>query len=280
MRYFHSDQITAAVKEMCLMAAFVLPPDVRCALEECMHHEKGEGPRKVLGDILENAEIARRQKLPICQDTGLAFFWVELGQEACIKGISLQQAIDQGVRLGYSEGNLRKSVMPDPLQGGNTGDNTPSFVHVEMVPGDSFRITHLPKGCGSENMSRSAMLFPAVGVKGVEEFVIETVKNAGANACPPLIVGVGIGGNFEMVSQLAKKALLRDIGSRNTDEFHSRLEKELLDKINKLNIGPAGMGGRTTALEVFIEKHPCHIASLPVAVNLQCHAARKTSVCL
>jgi len=280
MRHIHTDQITAAVKDMCLKAAFELPSDVRCALEESTHREESESGRKVLLDILENIEIARKQRIPICQDTGLALFWVELGQDAVIQGIPLQQAIDSGVRQGYGEGFLRKSVTQDPLKGNNTGDNTPAFIHVEIAKGDSLRITHLPKGCGSENMSRAAMLYPSDGRTGIEDFVIETVKRAGANACPPLIVGVGIGGNFETVSLLAKKALLRDIGNRNDDEFYAGMEKAFLDKINRLNIGPAGMGGTITALEVFIENHPCHIASLPVAVNLQCHAARKTTITL
>lgn len=278
MRQINSDQITAAVRDLCLKAAFELPADVRCALENSMQKEKSPGARDIIGDILENADIARRERIPICQDTGLALFWIEMGQNVSIDGEELQTAVDKGVMAGYRDGYLRKSVNADPVNGGNTGDNTPAFIHLELTKGDSLKITHLPKGCGSENMSRMAMLNPSAGREGIEDFVIDTVKRAGANACPPMIVGVGIGGNFDTVPLLAKKALLRDMGRRNRQEFYATMEKTLLERINDSNIGPGGMGGRITALEVFIEYHPCHIASLPVAVNLQCHAARKASV--
>ncbi len=275
MRTISSDQITAAVRELCLKAAFELPEDLKGLLQRSLSTERSEAGRRVLEDILENARIAGRERLPLCQDTGLALFWVELGRDVSLTGCGLQQAVDQGVGLAYREGFLRKSVVRDPLRGENTGDNTPAFVHLEMTDGESVRIIHLPKGCGSENMSRLAMLYPSAGAEGVERLVAETVQMAGANACPPLIVGVGIGGNFETAPRLAKKALLRNAGQRNPDPYYASMESRLLEGINLLGIGPGGLGGSTTALEVFIEVHPCHMASLPVAVNLQCHAARR-----
>ncbi|MBE6967534.1 MAG: fumarate hydratase [Ruminococcaceae bacterium] len=271
MREIHSEVIAQRVAEMCIRANTVLPEDVCAALEASRAREDGIVARDVLDTIIENYHIAN--PVPICQDTGMACVFLEIGQDVHIVG-DLTQAVNAGVAKGYTEAYLRKSVVRDPLFRENTGDNTPAMLYTELVPGDSVRITVAPKGFGSENMSRIAMLKPADGVDGVVDFVLETVRLAGPNPCPPIVVGVGIGGNFDKAALLAKKALLRPIGSRNETPFYAQLEETLLEKINALGIGPQGLGGRTTALGVQIETLPTHIAGLPCAVNINCHVSR------
>ena len=271
MREIHSEVISQRVAEMCIRANTVLPEDVCAALEASRAREDGIVARDVLDTIIENYHIAN--PVPICQDTGMACVFLEIGQDVHIIG-DLTQAVNAGVAKGYTEGHLRKSVVRDPLFRENTCDNTPAMLYTELVPGDSVRITVAPKGFGSENMSRIAMLKPADGVDGVVDFVLETVRLAGPNPCPPIVVGVGIGGNFDKAALLAKKALLRPIGSRNSQPYYAELEDKLLEKINALGIGPQGLGGRTTALGVQIETLPTHIAGLPCAVNINCHVSR------
>ena len=279
MREIHVDQIVSAVKELCMNANYYLGEDVVQALQGALKTEESPLGRSILEQLIENQQIARTEKMPICQDTGFAVFFVDLGQDVQIAGGNLIDAINEGVRQGYKEGYLRKSIVRDPLNRVNTGDNTPAVVHLDITPGDKLSITIAPKGGGSENMSEVRVLKPADGVEGVKQFVVDRVRRSGGDPCPPIIVGVGIGGTFEKCAQLAKRALLRQLGSQHPDPFYANLEKELLSEINKLGIGPQGLGGRTTALAVFIEPYPCHIASLPVAVNIQCHAARhKTAV--
>lgn len=279
MREIRADEIKRAVKKLCMDANYYLPQDVIDALRKGYEREVSPIGKDILKKILKNIEVAGKQKLPLCQDTGVAVFFIDLGQEVKIVGKSLEDAINEGVREGYSEGYLRKSMVADPLfDRTNTKDNTPCIMHIRIVRGNKVRIAFVPKGGGAENMSRVAMLKPADGVEGVKRFVIQTVEEAGPNPCPPLIIGVGIGGDFEEVSLLAKRALLRKIGQHNPDARYAELEDELLVEINRLGIGPQGLGGRITALAVNIEHFPCHIASLPVAVNLQCHAARHKEV--
>ena len=279
MREIRADEIKRAVKKLCMDANYYLPQDVIDALRKGYEREVSPIGKDILKKILKNIEVAGKQKLPLCQDTGVAVFFIDLGQEVKIVGKSLEDAINEGVREGYSEGYLRKSMVADPLfDRTNTKDNTPCIMHIRIVRGNKVRIVFVPKGGGAENMSRVAMLKPADGVKGVKRFVIQTVEEAGPNPCPPLIIGVGIGGDFEEVSLLAKRALLRKIGQHNPDARYAELEDELLVEINRLGIGPQGLGGRITALAVNIEHFPCHIASLPVAVNLQCHAARHKEI--
>ncbi|HCY18245.1 MAG TPA: fumarate hydratase [Deltaproteobacteria bacterium] len=264
--------MTSKVKELCIRAACELGSDVVLALEGFRGKEESPLGKEVLDQIIENAQIALKEDAPMCQDTGIAVFFVEIGRNATIDG-SLEDAINEGVRQGYAEGYLRKSVC-HPLTRKNTEDNTPAIIHTNIVDGDKVKITIAPKGAGSENMSRLAMLKPSQGLPAIKDFVINTVKDAGGNPCPPIIVGIGIGGNFEKSAILAKESLLREVGSDNPDKELDALEKELLEKVNNLGIGPMGFGGRTTALAVHIKTAPCHIASLPVAVNVQCHAAR------
>jgi len=279
LRRVRADKITAAVKKLCIDANYHLPKDVIDVLKK--GYEKEESPlgRDILQQILKNIEVAKANKIPLCQDTGIAVFFIELGQKVQIVGGYLEDAINEGVRQGYTEGYLRKSVVSDPLFSRiNTRDNTPCLIYTRIVPGDRIKIVVAPKGGGAENMSRLCMLKPADGVKGVKDFVIQTVKKAGSNPCPPVVVGVGIGGDFEYAAYLAKKALLRKVGEYNPDPRYAELERELLAGINELGIGPQGLGGRITALAVNIEWFPCHIASLPVAVNMQCHSARHKEV--
>jgi len=279
VREIRADEIKRAVKKLCMDANYYLPQDVIDALRNGYEREISPIGKDILKKILRNIEIAGKKKLPLCQDTGVAVFFIDLGQEVKIVGKSLEDAINEGVREGYSEGYLRKSIVADPLfDRTNTKDNTPCIMHIRIVQGNKVRIAFVPKGGGAENMSKAAMLKPADGVEGVKRFVIQTVEEAGPNPCPPLIIGVGIGGDFEEVSLLAKRALLRKIGQHNPDARYAELEDELLVEINRLGIGPQGMGGRITALAVNIEHFPCHIASLPAAVNLQCHAARHKEV--
>jgi fumarate hydratase subunit alpha len=251
-----------------------LGADVVAALQASLKKEESALGRQVLEKIITNAEIAAQSKMPICQDTGLAVLFVEIGQDVHIVGGDLRAAIEEGVRQAYADGFLRKSVC-DPLTRKNTGDNTPAIIHIDIVEGDRLKIIAMPKGGGSENVSAAKMLTPAVGIDGIKKFVLETVDRAGANPCPPIMVGIGIGGSLEQACILAKKSLLRPVGEiNNKDERLAQVEKELFDSINKLGIGPAGLGGRVTALAVNVEMMPCHIASLPVAVNIQCHVAR------
>ena len=279
-RTIHCEQIVAAVANLCQEANYYLGEDVKKALKEAETKEVSPTGRDVLKQILANAEIAAEEEVPMCQDTGVAVVFLELGQEASVVGGYLYDAVNEGVRKGYVEGYLRKSMVGHPLERQNTGDNTPAIIHTKIVPGDKLKITVAPKGGGSENMSSLAMLTPAAGREGVKRFIVETVKRAGPNPCPPVVVGVGIGGNFEKAALLAKEALLRPLGQPNPWEDIAALEKEVLEEINGLGIGPQGFGGRVTALAVHIEIFPCHIASLPVAVNLNCHAARHKTVVL
>lgn len=279
MREIHVDEITAAVEKLCVEANVKLPEDVKVALNEAVEKEISPLGREILSDIVKNYRIAEEKDLAICQDTGFAVFFVELGQDVRITGGDFNEAINEGVRRGYKKGYLRKSIVDDPLiHRKNTGDNTPAIIHLEMVPGDKIRITFAPKGGGSENMSALRMLKPSDGAEGIKKFVIETVRQAGPNPCPPIIVGVGIGGTMEVAALIAKKALLRPIGQHHPMPEIAKLEEELLEQVNKLGIGPQGFGGRTTALAVNIETFPAHIASLPVAVNIQCHAARHREI--
>jgi len=279
MREITAVQITEAVEKLCLEANYYLPDDVWQALRQAQISEESPLGRDVLGDILKNAELAASKDVPICQDTGLAIFFVELGQEAHITGGGLNEAIDEGVCRGYRSGYLRKSTVEDPLLvRKNRGDNTPAIVHLSLVAGDQIKLVLAPKGGGGENMSALTMLTPAAGVQGVKKFVVEAVHKAGSNPCPPGIVGVGIGGSMEMAALIAKKALLRTVGEPNPHPRVAEVEKELLAEINALGIGPQGFGGSVTALAVHIETFPAHIASLPVAVNLQCHVARHKEI--
>lgn len=274
MREVSTDEITKNIKEMCIEANYILSDDVKNKIINSAAVENSEIGKKILSQLEENMEIAEREQIPICQDTGMAVVFIKIGQEVHITGGSLEDAINQGVREGYTEGYLRKSVVKDPLIRENTKDNTPAIIHYEIIPGDKVEITVAPKGFGSENMSRVCMLKPADGIEGVKNAVIETVKLAGPNACPPVVVGVGIGGTFEKCALLAKKALTRDINSESSIEYVAELENELLDEINNLNIGPGGLGGKITALGLNIETYPTHIAGLPVAINMCCHVNR------
>lgn len=274
MREVSTDEITKNIKEMCIEANYILSDDVKNKIINSAAVENSEIGKKILSQLEENMEIAEREQIPICQDTGMAVVFIKIGQEVHITGGSLEDAINQGVREGYTEGYLRKSVVKDPLIRENTKDNTPAIIHYEIIPGDKVEITVAPKGFGSENMSRVCMLKPADGIEGVKNAVIETVKLAGPNACPPVVVGVGIGGTFEKCALLAKKALTRDINSESSIEYVAEFENELLDEINNLNIGPGGLGGKITALGVNIETYPTRIAGLPVAINMCCHVNR------
>lgn len=281
MRKICKDEIINAVKEIFLEAGKCLPNDVTEAFVLAREQEISPLGKAILDQLIENKEIAETEGLALCQDTGFAVVFVEWGEKVLFDGENLYEAINEGVRLAYQEGFYRKSIVSDPLfDRKNTGDNTPCLLHIDIVPGDKVKIIAAPKGGGSENMSAIKMLRPADGVEGVKKFVIETVEKAGGNPCPPIIVGIGIGGTFEKSAFLAKKALLREIGSKNIDNRYAKLEEDLLEAINKLGIGPMGFGGRITALAVHIEFYPCHIASLPVAVNIQCHSARHKEIIL
>lgn len=274
MRIVDSQEIVSAVEKMCINANCFLNDDIRAAMEKSASKEKTEVSRAVLKDLLDNADIAREKRVPICQDTGMAVFFVEIGNDVHIEGMPLNEAINEGVRCGYTNGYLRKSVVKDPLRRVNTEDNTPAVIYCEFVKGDKIKITFTPKGFGSENKSALKMLNPSDGVEGVIDFVVDTVSKAGANPCPPMVVGVGIGGTMDKCAQLSKKALARSIDIPNADEYYARLENEIKERINKLGIGPAGFGGTTTAFGVNIEVFPTHIAGLPVSVNISCHATR------
>lgn len=274
MRIVKSEDITRTVKEMCISANCHLNSDIRNALEKGVKEEESEVCRGILKNLLQNADIADRKEVPICQDTGMAVFFIEIGNEVFVDGDTVTEAVNKGVSQGYTEGYLRKSVVRDPLDRVNTNDNTPAVIYYDFVKGDKIKITFAPKGFGSENKGGLKMLNPSDGRQGVIDFVVETIRKAGPNPCPPMVVGVGIGGTMDKAAVLAKKALTRDIDVRNADPYYAELEQLLLDKVNLLGIGPQGMGGTTTALAVNIETFPTHIAGLPVAVNVNCHATR------
>mgnify|MGYP001661391255 FL=1 len=279
MREVKSSDITNKLKEGLLEIASVLPRDVMGRLVELRDKEKWPLAKETITTIIDNDNLAERDSVPMCQDTGMVICFVKIGQNVHVDG-SISDAINEAVREAYTEGYLRKSVVKDPINRVNTKDNTPAIIHYELVEGDVFEISFAAKGFGSENMSKQKMLKPADGLEGVKKFILESVEAAGPNPCPPIIVGVGIGGDFEKSCIMAKKSLMRDVNDYNKDPFYADLEKELLEKINELGIGPQGFGGKTTALRVFIETHPTHIAGLPVAVNIQCHAARHKVISL
>jgi fumarate hydratase subunit alpha len=274
VREIAAADISDVVARLCVEANHRLPSEVMRALERAAAEEESPLGREVLAQLIENACLAQREHVPMCQDCGIAVVFVELGAGACVTGGALEGAINAGVRKGYNEGLLRKSVVASPLRRENTGDNTPAIIHLKQVAGDRVRIIVAPKGAGSENMSALAMLRPADGVEGIERFVVSAVERAGASACPPLVIGVGLGGNFERCALMAKEALLRPLGQPSADEGVADLERRLLEAVNATGIGPAGLGGRISGLAVHVETFPCHIASLPVAVNLNCHAHR------
>ena len=273
MREIDSSLISEVVARLCIDANYHLPPDMKKQIISSSKEESWETASIILDQIIENFNIADENLQPICQDTGLACVFLSIGQDVHIKG-NLEEAVNEGVRKGYSQGYLRKSVVSDPLKRVNTGDNTPAMIYYDICPGDKLKITVAPKGFGSENMSQIKMLKPSDGIEGVKDFVIKVVEDAGPNPCPPIVVGVGIGGTFDKAAYLAKKALMRPVDQRNSEDFYTELEEELLEKINALGIGPQGFGGKTTALAVNIEKFPTHIAGLPVAVNINCHVTR------
>ena len=273
MREIDSSLISEVVARLCIDANYHLPPDMKKQIISSSKEESWETASIILDQIIENFNIADENLQPICQDTGLACVFLSIGQDVHIKG-NLEEAVNEGVRKGYSQGYLRKSVVSDPLKRVNTGDNTPAMIYYDICPGDKLKITVAPKGFGSENMSQIKMLKPSDGIDGVKDFVIKVVEDAGPNPCPPIVVGVGIGGTFDKAAYLAKKALMRPVDQRNSEDFYAELEEELREKINALGIGPQGFGGKTTALAVNIEKFPTHIAGLPVAVNINCHVTR------
>ena len=273
IREISNKEIIKVVRDLCIDANYNLGNDVLRAFDKAIEAEESATGIEVLKELKENARIAREEKAPICQDCGLAVVFIDIGQDVHITGGDLNEAVNEGVRQGYEDGYLRKSAC-HPITRKNTGDNTPAIIHIQIVPGDKMKIVFAPKGGGAENMSRVTMLTPAAGIEGVKDFVVNRVKESGSNPCPPTVIGVGVGGTFERSAILAKKAILRDIGNRNPDPELATIEEEILTRINRLGIGPMGYGGNTTSFDVFLEIEPCHIASLPVAVNVQCHAAR------
>lgn len=277
MREINVSQITEVVAKLCIEANQHLPEDVKCAIKTCRACEDWEIAQGVLDQIIENYEIADRECVPICQDTGMACVFLEIGQDVHLVGGNLTDAINEGVRKGYAEGYLRKSVVADPVRRGNTGDNTPAMIYTDIVPGEEVKITVGPKGFGSENMSAIRMFKPSAGLQGIKDFILETIEAAGPNPCPPMVVGVGIGGTFDKAALLAKKALMRPLDSKNPDPFYADLEVEMLEKINELGIGPQGFGGKTTAIGLNIETLPTHIAGMPCAININCHVTRHKS---
>jgi fumarate hydratase subunit alpha len=274
MREVNVNNIVTAVKDLCVETNIVADADVVEALKKGLEQERSPVAKEVLKTLLENARIAKEENLPICQDTGMTVVFLDIGQEVQLTGGDLEKAVNRGVRQGYKEGYLRKSVVGHPIKRGNTGDNTPAIIHTRIVPGDRVKITVAPKGFGSENMSFVKMLKPTQGYEGVKNFVVECVKAAGGNPCPPIVVGVGVGGTFEKAAMMAKEALTRPLGQKSREEDIAMLEEELLEEINKTGIGPQGLGGKTTALAVHINTFPTHIAGMPVAVNICCHAYR------
>lgn len=274
MREVSVDMIRDTIRNLCIEANYFLGADIKDALQKARKDETWNLAGDVLDKIIINSEIASNEQMPMCQDTGMACVFIEIGQDVHLVGGRLEDAINEGVRRGYEEGFLRKSVVEDPIRRVNTKDNTPAIIYYDIVDGDKVRITLAPKGFGSENMSKIGMLKPSDGLEGIKKFILDTVKSAGPNPCPPMVIGVGIGGTFDKAAYLAKKALLRPVNIRNKDKFYSELEEELLEKVNELGIGPQGFGGKTTALGLNIEFYPTHIAGLPVAVNINCHATR------
>ena len=274
MRTIHTDEIIKEIQQMCIDANLILSEDVKCRIEDAIQTEKSPVGKNVLQQLDENMKIARTENIPICQDTGMAVVFLKLGQDLHIEGMNLEDAVNEGIRQGYVDGYLRKSVVGDPILRENTKDNTPGIIHYEIVPGDRLEITVAPKGFGSENMSRIFMLKPADGIEGVKEVILTAVKEAGPNACPPMVVGVGIGGDFEKCAIMAKKALTRNLNEHSDIPYVAEMEKELLETMNKTGIGPGGLGGTTTVLGVNINTYPTHIAGLPVAVNICCHVDR------
>lgn len=280
MREISTKDIIKAVRDLCIDANYYLGKDVEAALRKTYDQEESPVGKATLKQILDNVEISKQGEFPMCQDTGTAVVFVDMGDQVCIKDGNLFEAINEGVRQGYKEGYLRKSILSDPIERKNTGDNTPAVIHLDIVKGDKLKIIVAPKGGGSENMSEVKMMKPSDGVEGVKNFVIDMVKRSGSNPCPPVIVGVGIGGSFEKCAEMAKRALLRPIGSKHPNPFYANLEAELLEKVNKSGIGPQGFGGTQTALAVHVETYPCHIASFPAAVNINCHVARHKEIVL
>lgn len=279
MREIDVSRITDAVERLCIEANYHLPCDVKKAIEHCRALEDGEIACGVLDNIIENYNIADKENLPLCQDTGMACVFLEVGQDVHLVGGDLSEAVNEGVRRGYASGYLRASVVKDPVRRGNTGDNTPAMLYTEIVSGNEVKITVGPKGFGSENMSAIRMFKPSAGLDGIKDFILETVQSAGPNPCPPIVIGVGIGGTFDKAALLAKKAILRPLDTRHPDPFYAALEKEMLEKVNALGIGPQGFGGRTTAIGLNIETLPTHIAGMPCAININCHVTRhKTEV--
>lgn len=274
MRIIDANIITQNIKEMCIEANYYLSKDVETALIESYDKEKSSLGKQIISQLEKNIKIAKEDKIPICQDTGMAVIFINIGQDAHVENMNIEKAINEGIKQGYQEGYLRKSIVKDPIIRENTNDNTPGIIHYNIIEGENIEIIVAPKGFGSENMSKVYMLKPSDGIDGVKEAVIETVKNAGPNACPPMVVGVGIGGNFEKCSYLAKKALIRDINENSDVEYVRKLEEELFISLNKLGIGPGGLGGTTTVIGVNIETYPTHIAGLPVAINICCHVNR------
>jgi fumarate hydratase subunit alpha len=274
MRKVDVGEITRAVKELCIQTNIVADEKVVDAFKRALKNEESPVAKEVLKTLIENARIAEKERLPICQDTGMAVVFLDIGQDVALTGGSLEDAVHEGARQGYTEGYLRKSVVAHPVQRGNTGDNTPAIIHTRIVPGDKVKITVAPKGFGSENMSFVGMLKPTQGFKGVKEFVVECAKKAGGNPCPPVVIGVGVGGTFEKAALMAKEALTRELGEPSPQKEFAALEKEILDEVNETGIGPQGLGGKTTALAVHINHFPTHIAGMPVAVNICCHAYR------
>jgi fumarate hydratase subunit alpha len=279
MREIDVSKITDVVEHLCIEANTHLPGDVKCAIENCRKNEDSAFAQSVLDKIIENYQIADTEKVPICQDTGMACVFLEIGQDVHFVGGDLREAVDEGVRRGYAKGYLRKSVVADPIRRGNTGDNTPAVLYTEIVPGENVKVTLGPKGFGSENMSAIRMFKPSAGLQGIKDFILETVEAAGPNPCPPIVIGVGIGGTFDKAALLAKKALMRPLDTRNPDPYYADLEAEMLQKVNALGIGPQGFGGKTTAIGLNIEVMPTHIAGMPCAININCHVTRhKTEV--
>lgn len=274
MREINVEKVTEVVRQLCIDANYYLGDDIKNRLIQAREKEDWDIAKGILDQIIENANIAKNEDMPMCQDTGVTCVFLEIGQDVHFAGGNLEEAVNEGIRRGYNEGFLRKSVVKDPLDRVNTKDNTPGMIYYDIVPGDKVKITVAPKGFGSENMSQLKMLKPSDGLKGVKDFVLKAVKEAGPNPCPPIIVGVGIGGTFDKAATLAKKSLIRPVEERNSNPYYANLEEELLKEINNLGIGPQGFGGRTTALAVNIETYPTHIAGLPVAVNINCHATR------
>lgn len=280
MKEILCSQITDTIKELCIEANKILPDDLVCRIKNGYENEENDLPKSVMSDLLNNLDCAKELNIPICQDTGMAVIFAEIGQDVHIIGGDFEDAVNEGVRQGYVEGLLRKSIVKDPLDRANTNDNTPAVIHTRIVTGENIKITVAPKGFGSENMSRIKMFTPSATKKDIMDFVVETVKISGGNPCPPIVLGVGIGGDFEYCAYLSKKALCRDTNERNSNPFYMEMEKELLEQVNKTNIGPQGFGGNTTALAINIETAPTHIAGLPVAVNVGCHVTRHASATL